>query len=106
MGRLRFYLKMMFKPHGPDISPLVWLILPIVSYVLLYGVLLTGFPPPVARAFGSEQGLLENAQVLFLLLFLGLGGNILYARAPLPHPWLRLRREGDLGSGFIVDEGG
>ncbi len=73
-----------------DISPLIWLILPIVSYVLLYGVLFTGFPPPMAKMIGSELGLLENAQVLFLLLFLGLGGKMLCAKEPLPHPWLRL----------------
>jgi len=73
-----------------DISPLVWLGLPLVSYVLLYGMLFTGFPPAVVRSFSTEHGLLENAQVVFLLLFLGLGGKRLCATAPLPHPWLRL----------------
>ena len=73
-----------------DISPLVWLIFPIVSYLFLYGVMLTGFPPLVARMLGSEQGLLENAQVLFLLIFIGFGIRIIRRKTPLPCPRLRL----------------
>jgi hypothetical protein len=62
----------MRKERHQDISPLVWLVFPILSYIFLYGVMLTGFPPSVARPLGSEQGVIENAQVLFLLLFTAL----------------------------------
>jgi len=79
----------MFRQRYADISPLVWLVLPIISYVLIYAVLFTGFPPSVVRIFGGERGLLENAQVLFLLIFLVFGGKILSTRGPLPHPRLR-----------------
>lgn len=80
----------MRKERHQDISPLVWLIFPIVSYIFLYGVMLTGFPPSVAQLLGSEQGVIENAQVLFLLLFIGFGSRILWRKTPLPHPRLRL----------------
>jgi hypothetical protein len=80
----------MRKERPQDISPLVWLIFPIVSYIFLYGVMLTGFPPSVTRLLGSEQGVIENAQVLFLLLFIGFGSNILWRKTPLPHPRLRV----------------
>jgi hypothetical protein len=80
----------MCKECHQDISPLVWLIFPIVSYLFLYGVILTGFPSPVARLLGSEQGVIENAQVIFLLLFIGFGSKILWRKTPLPHPRLRL----------------
>lgn len=73
-----------------DISPLLWLIFPILSYISIYGVLITEFPYPVAQRLGSEQGFIENAQVVFLLLFIGLGGKILWAKTPLPHPRLWL----------------
>jgi hypothetical protein len=76
--------------HHQDISPLVWLVFPLVSYVLLSGMLLSGFPSVVAGRLGGEQGVIENAQVVFLLLFLGLAGHMLCARTPLPHPRLRL----------------
>jgi hypothetical protein len=80
----------MRKERHQDISPLVWLVFPILSYIFLYGVMLTGFPPSVARPLGSEQGVIENAQVLFLLLFIGLGSSILWRKTPLPHPRLRV----------------
>jgi len=80
----------MHKERHQDISPLIWLIFPIVSYIFLYGVIFTGFPPSVARLLGSEQGVIENAQVLFLLLFIGFGSNILWRQTPLPHPRLRV----------------
>lgn len=79
----------MFSKRYPDISPLVWLLLPLVSYMLFCLVLVVGFPPPVARILGGEQGLLENAQVLFLLVFLVLGSRTLCVKRHLPHPWLR-----------------
>jgi hypothetical protein len=81
---------MISTKHPPDLSPILWVVLPIVSYVCLYAVALTGFPQPVARTLGDEQGLLEIAQVLFLLLCLGLGAKMLSAKAPSPHPRLRL----------------
>jgi hypothetical protein len=80
----------MRKERHEAISPLVWLIFPIVSYLFLYSVMLTGFPSPVARLLGSEQGVLENAQVVLLLLFIGVGSKILWRKTPLPHPHLRI----------------
>jgi hypothetical protein len=80
----------MRKERHEAISPLVWLIFPIVSYLFLYSVMLTGFPPLVARLLGSEQGVLENAQVVLLLLFIGVGSKILWRKTPLPHPRLRI----------------
>jgi hypothetical protein len=73
-----------------DLSPLVWLVFPIVSYVLLSIMLLSGFPSVVADRIGGEQGVIENAQVVFLLIFLGLAGTMLCASTPLPHSRLRL----------------
>ena len=81
---------MRFHACRHDISPLVWLGLPIVSYLLFYAILFTGFPPALARGFGSELGVLENAQVVLLLLFLLLGVNMLYAKGPFPHARLRI----------------
>ncbi|ETW92380.1 MAG: hypothetical protein ETSY2_53570 [Candidatus Entotheonella gemina] len=73
---------MMSNRQSQDIPAVVWLIFPIASYGLLYGVLFTGFPPFIADRFGSEQGILENIQVLFLLLFLVLGGKMWCAKEP------------------------
>jgi hypothetical protein len=39
---------------------------------------------------GGELGVIENAQIVFLLIFLGFAGKMLCARTPLPHPRLRL----------------
>jgi hypothetical protein len=76
--------------YSPDLSPVVWVVFPIVSYVCLYGVALTGFPQSVARTLGDEQGILEIGQALLLLFSLGLGVKMLSAKAPSPHPRLRL----------------
>jgi hypothetical protein len=47
-------------------------------------MLMTGFPPAVAHRLGAELGLLENAQVVFVLVFVSLAGKIWLTRVPLP----------------------
>ena len=48
-------------------TPLLWLILPLLSYALLSGMLLSGFPAVMVDRLGGEQGVIENAQVVFFL---------------------------------------
>ena len=74
----------------PDISPLVWLILPVTSYLFFTCILLTGFPTSMAQNFGGELGVIETAQVLFLLILIILCSRILLGKRSFPHPRLRL----------------
>lgn len=81
---------MMFNNRAQDISPLVWLALPVASYVLFVCILLTGLPSSIAKNFGGELGFIENAQVLFLLICIVLCARILVGKRPFPHPRLQL----------------